>query len=322
MAALSRGAQRFEYFQEGESLERYAQRTAAEPLRELLESESVSWAAVHSLLRGYGLWLEKGELGGYIVRAVGSDVRVKASRVFANTFAGKTVRAQTQKRLGEWVPPDVGGDGVAAAGHARAANGARPDRGEPVDVTELDIVRETHRRVSDEYYKVLLHALQEGAARLGYQFGRGPGGEGLPEEVVVALGHVVMRARLGFLEPARAVTGAPIAIVARLNRVTGAVLAATYLGASRSEEGRGIAADDAGITILGTTTSTDFPVTGAYRTPCGPDRGPFQTASFVAKLNMDLSALVGGATFAFLDVPFLPEARNGEFLLKVGEQFA
>jgi len=105
--ALSRGAQRFEYYHDAESLERYAQRTAAAPLRELLARDRASWQDVHALLRKYGLLIEKGSLGGYVVRRDGSEVRVKASRVFIETFAGKVARAETKERLGEWVPPEA-----------------------------------------------------------------------------------------------------------------------------------------------------------------------------------------------------------------------
>lgn len=104
LGPLSKGAQRFEHYQDSESLERYVQRTAAPPLRNLLRSGTATWPLTHALLKKYGLTIQKGDLGGYVVGAIGTDLKVKASRVFLETFAGKAARAETQRCLGEWVP--------------------------------------------------------------------------------------------------------------------------------------------------------------------------------------------------------------------------
>lgn len=121
--------------------------------------------------------------------------------------------------------------------------------------------------------------------------------------------------------PSRMPADNPIAIVARLNPSTGAIEAATYLGGSRKEEARGLVADASGVYVLGMTSSRDFPLTGAFRAPCGPDHGPFETSSFVTKVNQELTEVVRSATFSQVSVPFLPELLNGQFLLNVGGKF-
>ena len=60
---------------------------------------------MHGLLRKHGLAIEKAELGGYVVQATDSELRVKASSVFRDNFSGKANRAQTEKQLGPWEPP-------------------------------------------------------------------------------------------------------------------------------------------------------------------------------------------------------------------------
>ena len=50
---------------------------------------------MHVLLKKHGLELEKGEKGGYVARAIDSELRVKASSVFRDNFSGKENRAQS-----------------------------------------------------------------------------------------------------------------------------------------------------------------------------------------------------------------------------------
>ena len=104
-AGVGRVAQKVEHFQDAESLEAYAKSAPAKELRDLLRQGGQDWQAVHVLLKNHGLELEKAEQGGYTVRAINSELRVKASSVFRDNFSGKQNRAQLEKQLGEWKPP-------------------------------------------------------------------------------------------------------------------------------------------------------------------------------------------------------------------------
>ena len=53
--------------------------------------------------------LEKGESGGYTVLAIDHNIRVKASDVFRNNFAGKINRQATETALGPWTPASTSG---------------------------------------------------------------------------------------------------------------------------------------------------------------------------------------------------------------------
>ena len=105
-AGVGRVAQKVEHFQDAESLESYAKGTPAKELRDLLRQGGQDWQDVHVLLRNHGLELEKAEQGGYTVRAIDSELRVKASRVFRDNFSGKENRAQIERQLGKWEPPN------------------------------------------------------------------------------------------------------------------------------------------------------------------------------------------------------------------------
>ena len=52
------------------------------------------------MLAKHGLEIERGDKSGYKVRAVGTELRVKASAVFRETFAGKENRARLEKLEG------------------------------------------------------------------------------------------------------------------------------------------------------------------------------------------------------------------------------
>jgi hypothetical protein len=105
-AGVGRVAQKMEHFQDAESLEAYAKGAPAKELRDLLRQGGQDWQDVHVLLKNHGLELEKAEQGGYTVRAINSELRVKASSVFRDNFSGKQNRAQLEKQLGEWEPPN------------------------------------------------------------------------------------------------------------------------------------------------------------------------------------------------------------------------
>ncbi len=99
---VGRAAQKLEHFQDAQSLEAYAKGTPAAALRDLLRQGNKDWQDVHACLRNYGLEFEKAEKGGYVVRAIDSELRVKASSVFRENFSGKENRARTEKQLGNW----------------------------------------------------------------------------------------------------------------------------------------------------------------------------------------------------------------------------
>jgi hypothetical protein len=79
-------------------------REVAPRVRTLLTHQNVSWEALHTFLAKYHLRIEKGESGGYMVLAVDHNIRVKASDVFRNNFAGKINRQTTESVLGPWTP--------------------------------------------------------------------------------------------------------------------------------------------------------------------------------------------------------------------------
>src|SRR5579875_5736 len=108
--ALEGGAQhqtnRLEHFSDTESLEAYAKGQPARALRELMKNPYTRWEHVHATLQQHGLEIEPGEKGGYVVRAIDSDLRVKASAVFRDTFSGKANRARLAEKLGAYEPAE------------------------------------------------------------------------------------------------------------------------------------------------------------------------------------------------------------------------
>ncbi len=83
-----------------ESLQTYVRREVAPSVRKLLTRQNVTWEDLHRLLSKAHLRLEKGESGGYTVLAVDCNIRVKASDVFRNNFAGKD--QPPSHRNGSW----------------------------------------------------------------------------------------------------------------------------------------------------------------------------------------------------------------------------
>jgi len=101
-AKASGKASKFEHYHDAVSLQAYVKDKAALDLLGILSRDKSDWGAVHRMLHGHGLEMKKGEQGGYTVHAIGTELYVKASDVFRCSFAGKTNRAQTERRLGEW----------------------------------------------------------------------------------------------------------------------------------------------------------------------------------------------------------------------------
>ena len=97
-------AAKYEHYHDEESLQTYMRREVAPLVRTLLTRQNVSWEALHTFLAKYHLRIEKGESGGYTVLAVDHNIRVKASDVFRNNFAGRVNRQTTESVLGPWTP--------------------------------------------------------------------------------------------------------------------------------------------------------------------------------------------------------------------------
>jgi hypothetical protein len=102
-------AAQFEHYQDQESFQSYVRREVAPRVRTLLNRQNVTWDDLHRLLSKAHLRLEKGESGGYTVLAVDYNIRVKASDVFRNNFAGKINRQATEAALGPWTPASAFG---------------------------------------------------------------------------------------------------------------------------------------------------------------------------------------------------------------------
>lgn len=89
-----------------ESLQVYIRKEIAPRLQQLLRQDKTTWQDVHRLLAQSHLQLEKSETGGYTVLAINHNIRVKASDVFRNNFAGKANRIRLEQQLGEWQNPE------------------------------------------------------------------------------------------------------------------------------------------------------------------------------------------------------------------------
>jgi hypothetical protein len=105
----SGAAAQFEHYQDQESFQSYVRREIAPRVCKLLTRRNVKWVDLHRLLSKAHLRLEKGESGGYTVLAVDHDIRVKASDVFRNNFAGRINRQNTEAALGGWTPASTSG---------------------------------------------------------------------------------------------------------------------------------------------------------------------------------------------------------------------
>lgn len=107
-AAGTGKAGKMEQFGDAESLQTYAKGAPAKALDSVMKRDGATWQDVHAALARHGLELQKGERGGYTVRATterGEQVQAKASDVFRKHFAGKAARAATEGKLGDWQAP-------------------------------------------------------------------------------------------------------------------------------------------------------------------------------------------------------------------------
>jgi hypothetical protein len=105
----SGAAAQFEHYQDQESFQTYVRREIAPRVNTLLTRQNVRWDDIHHLLLKAHLKLEKGESGGYTILSVDHDIRVKASDVFRNNFAGKINRQATEAALGPWAVASTSG---------------------------------------------------------------------------------------------------------------------------------------------------------------------------------------------------------------------
>jgi hypothetical protein len=106
-------AAQFEHYQDQESLQSYVRAEVAPTVSSLLTRRNVTWEHLHFLLSKAHLRLEKGKLGGYTVLAIDHNIRVKASDVFRNNFAGKVNRQTTETTLGPWRPSSISPEQIA-----------------------------------------------------------------------------------------------------------------------------------------------------------------------------------------------------------------
>jgi hypothetical protein len=114
-------AAKFEHYHDAESLQTYVRREVAPAVRSLLTRQNVTWDHLHCLLSKAHLRLEKSESGGYTVLAIDHNIRVKASDLFRNNFAGKINRQNTEATLGPWTPASTFGYEVDQHGTQYAA---------------------------------------------------------------------------------------------------------------------------------------------------------------------------------------------------------
>jgi len=113
-------AAQLEHYQNQESLQSYVRAEIAPTVSSLLTRRTVTWDHLHRLLSKAHLRLEKSESGGYTVLAIDHNIRVKASDVFRNNFAGKINRQNTEAALGAWTPASTSGYGVDQHGAQHA----------------------------------------------------------------------------------------------------------------------------------------------------------------------------------------------------------
>jgi hypothetical protein len=106
-------AAQVEHYQDQESLQSYVRAEVAPTVSSLLTRRNVTWEHLHFLLSKAHLRLEKGKLGGYTVLAIDHNIRVKASDVFRNNFAGKVNRQTTETTLGPWRPSSISPQQIA-----------------------------------------------------------------------------------------------------------------------------------------------------------------------------------------------------------------
>jgi len=154
-AGDKKGANKLETHTDTESLETYAKAGPAKEIAALMKSgQKVKWAEIHSVLAKHGLELERGDKSGYKVRAIGTEVRVKASSVFRETFAGKENRARLEKLEGWETRAEI------KPSQAVEVYKPRPLKRDPVERAERREQRADERKALKEAYRVYKSGMQ------------------------------------------------------------------------------------------------------------------------------------------------------------------
>jgi hypothetical protein len=145
-------ANKLEAHTDTESLEAYAKDGPAKELAELIKNnKSATWTDIHALMAKYGLEIERGDKGGYKVRAMDTELRVKASSAFRETFAGRVNRMRLEELRG-W--------GSKADAKPLEVYKPRPLKRNPTERTEKREQRADERRALRRDYEAYRGELQ------------------------------------------------------------------------------------------------------------------------------------------------------------------
>ncbi len=148
-------ANKLETHTDTESLEAYAKARPAKEIAALMKSgRKVDWPEIHSVLAKHGLELERGDKSGYKVRAVGTELRAKASSVFRETFAGKENRARLEKLEGWEAKADV------KPSRTTEIYKSRPIKRDPGERAERREQRADERKALNDAYRVYKSGIQ------------------------------------------------------------------------------------------------------------------------------------------------------------------
>jgi uncharacterized protein (TIGR03437 family) len=122
----------------------------------------------------------------------------------------------------------------------------------------------------------------------------------------------------------RLVVGPSTAFITRFSADGSRALASTLLAGSMSESIDGLELDQQGRVIAhGSAISRDFPATGVFTTPCGPDRGRLFRATFLTRLDAGLERVEKSIVAAGLDSRGLPGGPvHGSVFLSLGGSLA
>ncbi len=120
------------------------------------------------------------------------------------------------------------------------------------------------------------------------------------------------------------ILGPSTGFISRLNTDGTGLIASTLLGGSLSESIDGLALDDRGhVLVHGIAQSQDFPATGVFERPCGPDRGRSYSTRFLTRLDPLLQQVEKSIAAAGIDSQGLPSGPvRGAIFLVLGSSVA
>ncbi len=95
--------------------------------------------------------------------------------------------------------------------------------------------------------------------------------------------------------PQPTIGGGTDAFVAELSAAGNSLLYATYIGGTNDEIGYGVAVDSTGIYVVGSTSSTDFPIANASQGSFQGGTGTTPTDGFVVKVNPGTGSAIYGS---------------------------